>query len=91
MRHFRIPLSRCYRRSRRDSIQNPPLSQILIRSLLGGDGIGEDDEDEIEDEFEEEEDIDETHEKNSVSRFVGGTLALIIGRCLKCYSPFLGG
>lgn len=33
----------------------------------GGDGLGEDDEDEIEDEFDEEEDIEETPEKNSVS------------------------
>lgn len=38
------------------------------RFFAGGDGIGEDDEDEIEDEFEEEEDIEEAHDKNSVSR-----------------------
>ena len=36
-----------------------------FRCLLGGDGMGEDDEDEIEDEFDEEEDIEEP-EKNSV-------------------------
>lgn len=36
---------------------------------LGGDGIGEDDEDEMEDEFDEEDDIEEAPEKNSVSFF----------------------
>lgn len=34
--------------------------------VVGGDGMGEDDEDEMEDEFDEEEDIEEP-EKNSVS------------------------
>lgn len=57
---------------------DPPVTFKLVRGsgpihLLGnhsvgsGDGIGEDDEDEIEDEFEEEEDIEEAHDKNSVA------------------------
>lgn len=37
-----------------------------VTYVVGGDGLGEDDEDEIEDEFDEEEDIEETPEKNSV-------------------------
>lgn len=42
---------------------------------LGGDGIGEDDEDEMEDEFDEEEDIEEAPEKNSVSIACSSTTA----------------
>lgn len=42
--------------------------ETLSLFLSGGDGIGEDDEDEIEDEFDEEEDIEEAHDKNSVRR-----------------------
>jgi nucleophosmin 3 len=56
---------------------DPPVTFKLIKGsgpvhLLGnhsvgsGDGIGEDDEDEMEDEFDEEEDIEEAPEKNSV-------------------------